>query len=332
MRNLFRLAAALALLLFTAWPALAQQRGELFFEDETGRLDRQAVESAARPLLDKGYVVAIYLTEDGTSDDFSRRMEADHLKEPTGNNFLTYMVAIYVALGPKQSYIQSGDDFNAALATKLGDQTNADIIRTTKLNPGLSSGDYTKGYVDALGAIAQAVANPPDPTGGVSIDPTPVVVGVLGAGGVLAGAGAIVARRRRTLAVQSARERYTRAQREAGAAIADTGQALDNTAAKAQYDKVSYAPDDVARLAAIGQRVAASFTQAQQLFDQTGERFNQQAKPQIADYDAAAKAYAQVQEQVTTTRQQLDEADALRRELDGLAQRVPEEIDRAKKA
>ncbi|MBC8075562.1 MAG: hypothetical protein H7Y32_05755, partial [Chloroflexales bacterium] len=165
MRKMLRLAAALALLLLTTWPALAQQRGELFYEDETGQLDRAAVERAAQPLRDRGYAVALYMTQDGSRADFNRRMDADNLKEPTGNNFLTYMVAIYVALDSRESYIQAGDDFNAALATRLGEQTNGEIIRTTKLNPGLSSGDYTKGFVDALGAIDLAVANPPDPTG-----------------------------------------------------------------------------------------------------------------------------------------------------------------------
>lgn len=332
MRYAFRLAAALALLLLTAWPALAQQRGELFYEDETGRLDRAAVERAAQPLRDRGYAVAVYMTENGSRANFNSRMEADHLKEPTGNNFLTYVVAIYVSLDPKESYIQAGDDFNAALATRLGDQTNGEIIRSTRLNPGLAAGDYTRGFVDALGAIDQAVVNPPDPTGGVDIDPTPVVVGVVGVGAALAGAGAIAARRRRTLALQGARERYTVAQREAGAAIADTGQAIENTAAKAQYDNVSYGSDDVQRLAALQQTVVASFAEAQQLFDQAGERFNQQAKPQRADYDAATKSYMQVGERVKGVRGQLEQVDALRRELDGLAQQAPAEIDRAKKA
>jgi hypothetical protein len=327
-----RLAAALALLLLTAWPALAQQRGELFYEDESGQLDRAAVERAARPLLERG-VVAVYMVDEGGGEsDFIRRLEEDGLKQRGADRLIANMVAVYVSLSPRYSAIRGGDDFNAALGTELGGQTNAEIIRSNELNPGLASGDFTKGFVDALTAIEGAAASPPDPSGGINIDPTPIVLGLLGAGGAAVGAGALVARRRRALALQGARERYTIAQREAGAAIADTGQAIENTAAKAQYDRVSYGADDVARLAAIQQRVTAGFAEAQQLFDQAGERFNQKAKPQIADYDAAATAYKQVGEQVAAVRAQLDEADALRRELDGLAQQAPGEIDRAKKA
>jgi hypothetical protein len=272
------------------------------------------------------------VNEGGGENDFIRRLEEDGLKQRGADRLIANMVAVYVSLSPRYSAIRGGDDFNAALGIELGGQTNAEIIRSNELNPGLASGDFTKGFVDALTAIEGAAASPPDPSGGIDIDPTPIVLGLLGAGGAAVGAGALVARRRRALALQGARERYTTAQREAGAAIADTGQAIENTAAKAQYDRVSYGADDVARLAAIQQRVTGGFAEAQQLFDQTGERFNQKAKPQIADYDAAATAYKQVGEQVAAVRAQLDEADALRRELDGLAQQAPAEIDRAKKA
>lgn len=328
MKHLIRLGAVLALLLLLALPALAQS-GSFVFHDTTGQLNRSQIQQAAQPLVRQGAKVAVYMVgSGGGADDFTERLTSDGLLRSglTDSN----AVAIYVSTNPRYSAIRYGDNWNQALGTN----NNYDTIRNNILNPGLSSGDFTKAFVNTLGAVANAITHPPQAGGGttVNVNLVPVVVGAVGVAGVVGGGSLLLRRRRAQQTLADARGRFTEAKQAAGAAIADMGRALNDARDKAQFDKVSYGPADVQQLSVIQNTVEQNFAQAQVQFDDTGEAFERKANPTIADYDTGAEAYKQVQQHVAELRTQLGQAEELRRELDGLARQAPAEIDRAKKA
>lgn len=322
MRHLARMLAAMALLMLVAMPALAQ--GSLAFTDETGRLDRAAIQRAAEPLLNRGAEVAIYMVRQGSDADFNRRLQGDGLVSSDGRARLK-LVAVYVGLDNRYSSIKYGEDWGFALAVN----DNFDDIRQANLNPGLAAGNYTKGFTDALGGIENAIVNPP---GNPIVDTLPIA----GAGVAVAGAGAaayVISRRRkaaRTLA--QARQRAQEARQAAGGAITALAQRLQNAEEKAKFDRVSYPAAEVQSLAEAQGKIARGFADAQTLFDDIGEKLEQRAKPEIVHYDEATQGYARVQELIGQQSTQLDQVDARRVELDKLAQQAPGEIDRAKKS
>ena len=74
----FQLIAAAMVLLLLATPALAQSGG-LVYHDDAGKLDRSRVQSAARPLINRGATVAIYSADSGGDAAFRARLEQDGL-------------------------------------------------------------------------------------------------------------------------------------------------------------------------------------------------------------------------------------------------------------
>jgi hypothetical protein len=330
----FRGFALLALLLLLATPALAQG-GQLFYHDDAGRLDRSRVESAARPLINRGANVAVYTTTGGGADDFQQRLEQDGLA--SGGTVDAALVAIYVSTSPNYSEIRGGDKWNAALKTN----NNIDAIRNNELNVGLRSGDYTTGFINALTAINNAIANPPSQGGGTQVNVasgvfTPIVLGVIFLVLLLIG-GPIVWRalsKRRSVAqaFEKARQAADAARKQAGAAIADFGQALRNAQEKGQYDQVSYTAADARQIAQLQGAAEAQFVEAQGAFDQAGEALTLKRQPTQEDYGRTAGSYQVVNKLVDEARGLLDQAEARRAELDKVNAQAPGEVDRAKKA
>lgn len=328
LRYALRLAAAAALLLLLAAPALAQ--GRLIITDPGGRLDRNAIERAAQPLVRRGAQVAVYLVESGDDRDFLDRLAEDGLV--SGSQARTNMIAIYVALDPPYSGIRYGDEWNEALNVSLGGNPNYELIRTQELNPGLSSGDFTAGYTAALGAIEEAIASPPSPTGSIDVDTGPIAAGGLAVAAAVAG-GAIYAGRRRAAKTRADAERQLKDAREGAATvITDVGQRFRNAEEKAQYDRVSYGPADVERLRAAQAAAQARFVKVQTGFDDIGEQLDRDAKPELPRINAAAASYAQVQAEAQAVSEELATVEQMRAELDELARQAPEEIARAKKS
>ncbi|WP_129672279.1 TPM domain-containing protein [Candidatus Chloroploca sp. Khr17] len=327
MRHVLRLVAAIALLLLLAVPAFAQ--GRVLITDPDGRLDRGEVEQAARPLLNRGATVAVYIVPNGDADDFTERMIDDGVGRPDGT-MLNALIAIYVAENPPYSEIAYGDDW----ARALGVNENAEAIRRTELNPGLSSGDFTGGVVSALGAIENAIVNPPTPGGGttVNFDPTPVVLGVGGLAAAGAGAFAFTRRRRTAQARAAAQQRLKDAREAASLKITDLGQRFRNADDKAKFDAVSYAKADINRLATLQKAALADFVKAQQTFKETGDQLERHEKPSNAQFEEAAVQYDQVSVACDTVSDELAVIEQLRRDLDEQARIAQEELDRAKKA
>lgn len=325
MRQLIRLAAAVALLLLLAVPALAQ--GQLIIRDPGGRLDRNAVERAARPLVNRGAAVAVYLVEDGGSNDFTERLVDDGLMRSDGA-MRTNAIAIYVALNQRYSEISYGDDWNAALEVN----DNAEYIRTTALNPGLSAGDFTRGVTTALGAIEESIKNPPQPGGGTNIDPTPIVVGVGGLAALGAGGYALARRRRAAKARGAAQQRLKDAREEAAALITALGQRFNAAAEKAKFDRVSYPPAEVERLSQLQRAASDRFVAAQLRFKETAEQLERREKPANEQLLQAAATYEAIVAEAREIGEDLAVVERLRTELDEQARQAREEVERAKKA
>ncbi|HEX9370997.1 MAG TPA: chromosome partitioning protein ParA, partial [Roseiflexaceae bacterium] len=327
-------ATLLVMLLLLAAPALGQS-GSLIYHDDAGRLDRSQIQSAAAQLVNRGAKVAIYTTTGGGPDDFLRRLEQDGLA--SGGSVDPYLVAIYVSTNPNYSEIRGGDNWNAALKTN----NNIDAIRNNELNAGLRSGDFTAGFVNALTAIDRAIASPPRPGGGTEVNVgsgtfVPIVLGVIFLVLLLV-VGPIVwrslgKRRAAAQAFEQARQAAEDARRQAGAAIADMGQALKSAQEKAPYDAISYAPADAAQIGQLQGAAEAQFVKAQEAFDQAGEALAAKREPAQADYQASAQAYQSVTQLVAAAREPLEQAEARRAELDKINAAAPGEVDRAKKA
>lgn len=327
MRQLTRLAIAAALLLLLATPALAQ--GRVIIRDPGGRLDQGAVQQAARALVNKGATVAVYVVDGGGQDDFVERLVDDGLARGDGA-LLSNVVGIYVAVDDRYSSIAFGDQWSDALAVN----DNYDVIRQGDLNPGLSDGDFTRGVSAALTAINAAIDNPPVPGGGTNInfDPTPIVLGVGGLAAAGVGGAVFMGRRRAAKARADAQGRLKEAREGAGALIAELGRRFKDAAEKAKYDKVSYAPDDVARVQKQQQQAAGRFVKVQELFDDVGEQLARYEKPSNEQLGQAAAGYDQVKAQAQQASDELKAVEQLRAQLDEQARHAREEIDRAKKA
>ncbi len=324
MRQLIRLATAVALLLLLAVPALAQ--GQLLIRDPGGRLDRGAVERAARPLLKRDANVAIYIVDSGGPDDFTERLVDDGLARADGA-FRSGTIAIYVAVNDRYSEIRYGDRWSDALSVN----DNAEVIRQGDLNPGLSDGDFTRGVTTALTAIEAAIVNPPVPGGGLNIDPTPIVVGLGGLAALGAGGFALARQRRAAKARAAAQQRLKDAREGAGTAIAALGQRFNAAAEKAKYDRVSYAAADVERLDKLQGAASARFVAVQGRFKDIAEQLERREKPSNEQLLQAATAYDAVTTEAQAVAADLAAVEQLRAELDEQARQAREEVDRAKK-
>jgi hypothetical protein len=324
-RYLFRLAAAAALVLLLATPALAQ--GQVLIRDAGGRLDANDVRQAARPLVNKGATVAVYVVDSGDNDDFVERMIDDGLVRSDGA-MLTNVIAVYVAINDRYSEIAYGDEWGEALAVN----NNAEAIRVSDLNPGLSSGDFTSGIADALTAIDDAIENPPVPGGGTNVNTFPIAASL--AGIAAAGGGAyLFSRRRRAAKLRAdAQQRLKDAREGAGALIAELGRRFSEAAEKARYDQVSYTAADVTRLGQLQSAAVARFVTVQEQFDAVGEQLERYEKPTNEQLATAAAGFDQVQAEAQAVSEDLKAVEQLRAELDERARAARQELDRAKKA
>ncbi len=326
-----RMLALLALFLTVlVSPVLAQSNPTIV--DETGNLDVAAVQRAAQPLVARGAQVGIFLVQRGGEDDALRRYQRAGLA--SGNAINPDVIAIYVSFDPRYSEIAYGDRWNAALRTN----NNSETIRQNQLNPGLASGNATRGVVDALTQIERSIAAPPVPAGGttVNINPVPIVAGVIFLV-LLAVAGPMLwssfqKRRRAAQALQASRTAAEEARRTTSSVIVDFSREVRNAQEKAKFDRVSYAETDARQLATLQSEVEQRFARLQEQFAGVEKSLVVRQKPGQTDYDAATQQYRQIAQEVNALREQLAQVEARRAELDRIAQAAPGEVDKAKKA
>lgn len=319
---------ALLLLLLHIHPLFAQS-GDFIFVDEIGDLNRSQIERAAQPLIRRGATVAVFRVEEGGADDFVARLRAAGLAR-SSSQVDPDMIAVYVSTGPNYSEIWGGDSWNAA----LGVNDNAEALRVSTLNPKLASGDLSGAFVDTLGAVDNAIVNPPKPGGGniFNFDFIPLVIGGFSFLFLLMGGGAFMRWNSSQKTLREARTLHDRQKEAAGVGIADLAQALDKAREKARFDSISYAQADVQQLSLTQQQVEQRFQEQQLRFSSIEDEFNRNRKPGLAEYTTAATSYEQVAAEIAQIRTQLAQVEDRRLVLDRLAQQAPQEIDQAKKA
>jgi hypothetical protein len=326
MRIALRWWIGVVLTLIFLTPVLAQ--GRLVIVDPAGRLNQTDVRAAADPLLRRGAQVAVYVVDSGGEADFERRLIADGLARSDGAVRST-LIAIYVAVNNRYSAIWFGDEWSDALAVN----DNYELIRTDKLNPGLSDGDFTRGVTSALTAIEAAIVNPPRPGGGITIntDLTPVVIGGLGLAGVAAAGVGVYQLRRRQKTRQAAERRLRDARERIGTLIVQLGQRFNSSLEKAKFDRLSYPPVAVAELEQMQEVAHKAFADLKVTFDEIGEQLDREAKPSVQQVEIAATAYEQLQAKAAEVASYLDALEQRRAHYEALMRQAQEDVSRAKK-
>jgi hypothetical protein len=312
----------LVLLLLLAAPALAQ--GRVIVDDPTGSINETTVEQAASNLVSKGATVVVLVSENTGSDPQAyarQRLSANGIQaNPLDPSAIVYLVALDL----RNVFIYYGADWNATLGPTYETIADRDMI------PQMARGNVTEGIVAGINGTVAAIDNPP---GSTSSDFLAWLIGLPIVGGLILFLWRGFSKRRAAAQVlASARESAEQSRRQAGAAIADMGQALVVAREKAQYDKISYATADVEQLTKWQSTAEQQFVAAQEHFDSAEEALAAKRQPAVADYQANTALYGQVVAEVAAAREPLERAEARRRELDQLNAQAPGTIDQAKKA
>jgi hypothetical protein len=314
----------LALLVFA--PVLAQS-SNLVLEDETGQLDRSRIEQAAAPLLERGATVAVYMVSE-PQNNFEQHLQNDNLMSSDGR-LRQGLIAVYINAQTRHANMRFEGTWSEALAVN----DNYESILQSEVPPNMSEGNPTAAFVETLQAVEQSIESPPVPGGGniFNVNFMPVVIGAFVMLFLVVGGVTFVRRRSAEQALEKARTGADEARQAAGAAIAEMGERLRNANEKAQYDRLSYDPQDVQRLADAQQQIAAHFAQAQQQFNQIEDDMFHRQKPEVSHYDQTTQAYQQVQQAVLNLREELDKLDRQRLELDQLAEQTRNDLENSKK-
>lgn len=296
---------------------VAAQAGGVQIVDPDGLLGGQqsAVQQAAEQLAAEGAQV-IVVAQRASADDTARNAEQDLGALLQQNNLASSprqlnpnQIVYYVRLpdtNPDQGFsgIFHGSRWRPAL-DPVYQQIDREQIRSRA-----SAGDLAGGLIGGINATRTTINPPTSPF-------VYVLGGVLALTAVTLVVAPILRRRRETATTLStARDQAVQTRREAGAAIADLGQRMENARDKAQYDAFSYAPADAKRVQALQQKAEQTFADAQAAFDAAEEQ-------ERLDQDVDAVEYGQITTQYTKARDltqraaaALTEAEQLRATLD----------------
>lgn len=292
-----------------AAPAYAQS-GSVQIDDPDNLLgDRAVVETAANNLAAEGADVVVVVARDaGLTPDDAQTFLDDRLSQSgLADNSSTLrgnQIVFYVALQPGYNGIYYVSGYKSAL-----DSVYQKIV-SEQMQPLFTQDNVAGGMVAGIDAV-RTTLNPP-------ASPVPWVIGGAVAVGVAGAAAAPALRKRRATgeALVSARKRTEQARAEAGVALADLGRRFDDARDKAKFDKVSYGPNDVARLAQLQQEAETQFAQAQAAFDAAEEAQIAESKPTAEHADATAGMFAHARTLVGEVTGLLSQVEALRADLD----------------
>jgi hypothetical protein len=274
--------------------------------------------------------VAIYAVDSGKGTEFLERLQDDGLRN--GSTVNPKLVAIFVSFNDRYSEIRYGDQWVGALGNAAGH------IQQDTLNANLAAGNSTQAFALTLTQLNNAIASPAPAGGGTAGAPVdtgliPWCLGILAAVGLgTVGWRALSQRRAAGQVLDRARAAMQEARLKAGAAIADTAQLLKNVQEKAQYDKISYAADDVAQLAEQQRQGEQQFVAAQEQFNAADEEVSRLKEPAEAQYQAATARYQEIAQLATQAQQLLQQTEARRSELDAVNAQAPDRVEQAKKA
>lgn len=290
-------------------PAYAQS-GSVTVDDPDNLLsDRAEVEAAAQRLADEGADVVVLLVDDaGVTPQEAQSYLDQRLDQldlaPNSKSLRGDQIVFYVAPNPGFNGIYYVSRYQPLLGSVY------ERIVAEQMQPLFTQGNFSGGMAAGIDAVRTTI-NPP-------ASPIPWVIGGVVAVGI-AGAAAVPALRRRQAmgeALADARKRMEQARAAAGVALADLGRRFDDAREKAKFDKVSYSPNDVTRLAQLQQEAETQFAQAQALFDAAEEDQIAEGTPNAQHYDAITSKFTQVQHQAATITQSIAQVEMLRSDLD----------------
>ncbi len=311
-----RLARRLALAaLFIVFASLATspvwaQAGSVQMDDPDGLFTEQgAVQAAAERLAGEGVdVVVIAVRNAGADPAAAEQYLDDRLAElglaDNSRSLRGNQIVFFVAPEPEFDGIYFVGRYRAQLEPVYRQ------IQSEQSRPRFTTGDIGGGIIAAIDAVRTTLNPPTSPV-------TWVVGGVVAAG--VAGAVAVPALRKRrqsseTLA--SARRRMEEARQAAGVAIADIGRRVTIAREKAQYDQLSYTPEDTQQIRQIQQRGEAEFGQAQAAFDAAEEAQIAQAQPTPEHYVSIATQFDEARRLAEGAAQAISDAEQRRAALD----------------
>jgi hypothetical protein len=295
---------------------VAAQAGGAQIIDPDGLLGGQqnAVQEAAQQLAAEGAQVVV-VAQRASADDTARNAEQDLGALLQQNNLASSprqlnpnQIVYYVRLpdtNPDQGF--TGVFYGATWRDEL-DPSFRTINDT--ITQQASSGNVAGGLAAGINATRTTINPPTSPF-------VYVLGGVLALTAITLVAAPILRRRRETAtALSTARAQAGQMRREAGAAIADLGQRMENARAKAQYDGFSYAPADAQRVQALQRDAEQLFADAQAAFDAAEEQERLAQNPQAGDYERIAGQYGQGRELTQQAAGALSKAEQLRATLD----------------
>lgn len=303
------------LLLLLVQPVLAQTAGVRVI-DPAGVLGAQtdAVQQAAQRLANEGAQVIVIVA--GSSAGTAAASADQYLDTVLRQNNLARG---YGQLNPNQIvfYVAPSAEYSAIYYGSRWRRPLDPVFRTVvneQMNPHFAAGDIADGLVAGIDAVRTTI-NPPT-------SPLVYLLGVVLLGTVASLVVVPRLRNRRAAAVTlaRAREHMTQSRRAAGIAIVDLGQRMDTARAKAQYDRLSYAPADVERLQALQADAEQAFNEAQAAFKTAEEQGRAEATLKLGDYQAVSAEYGRAQEQARHANAVLDEVERVRAMLDAHGQ------------
>jgi len=153
--------------------------------DNTGRFDKTAINDAAKTLQEKGaFVLVLTVSDTGGYSSSDAYLDAAlihyGLAQPDGQ-VNAELVAFFVSFAPRYLAIHYGDRFLPALERRVSNtETAADRIRTTRMNPQLSAGNYTTAITTAISATVQELESGPGVEPGPSTSPQNRGISVIG--------------------------------------------------------------------------------------------------------------------------------------------------------
>lgn len=136
----------LAALMLVAVTVSAQR--DLFFVDDTGRLNQEAIIEAADPLLMREATVAVYVvTGEG---DLLQHLRTDDLIDASGR-LRDSAIIVYISIDPDHHEIRYGEQWRAALQDRLPDY-EANLLPVL-----LDQNEYEVAVTNTLATIESAI-------------------------------------------------------------------------------------------------------------------------------------------------------------------------------
>ncbi len=270
---------------------------------------RGDVEQAAQQLAGEGAdVIVVAVGQSGAAGSNPERVLFDVLDQnnisTASSGHLPNQIIFYVNTVQQYTGLYYGSRWRDRL-----DPVYQQII-DQQITPQASAGNVAVGMIDGITAVRNTI-NPPTPRWMY------VLAGLVALALIGLVATPLVTRRlSASAALSAAREQAAQARREAGTAIADLAPRMDAARAKAQYDALSYAPDDAQRVQALQRKADQAFNEAQIAFNTAEEQSRLNQNMAIREYERLAVQYVEARNHAKHAKALLEEVEQLRATFD----------------